>query len=79
MPEPKSKNLSLVAHGVRPADRAQRNRHRGGVLWFTGLPASGKSTLAMLLEQRLYREGIQAYALDGDNIRQGLSADLGFS
>jgi adenylyl-sulfate kinase len=49
------------------------------VLWFTGLPASGKSTLASLLEQRLWAKGIGAYVLDGDNIRRGLSSDLGFS
>jgi bifunctional enzyme CysN/CysC len=77
--QPKSKNIASVAHGVRRTERERNNGHRGGVLWFTGLPASGKSTLALLLEQRLYREGIAAYVLDGDNIRRGLSADLGFS
>lgn len=61
------------------AERERKNGHRGGVLWFTGMPASGKSTLALRLEQRLCREGIMAYVLDGDNIRGGLSADLGFS
>jgi len=77
--EPKSKNLLSVVHGVSRAERELQNRHRAGVLWFTGLPASGKSTLAMRLEQRLYSEGIQAYVLDGDNIRQSLSVDLSFS
>lgn len=79
MTEPKSKNLTPVAHGVGRAERERKNGHRGGVLWFTGMPASGKSTLALRLEQRLCREGIMAYVLDGDNIRGGLSADLGFS
>lgn len=79
MAEPKSKNITPVAHGVQRAERERRNGHRGGVLWFTGLPASGKSTLASLLEQRLCAQGIMAYVLDGDNIRRGLSSDLGFS
>jgi bifunctional enzyme CysN/CysC len=55
------------------------NGHLGGILWFTGLSGSGKSTLAMALERELFRKGIQVYALDGDAIRQGLNADLGFS
>ena len=54
-------------------------RDAGGVLWLTGLPASGKSTLAMELEQRLFAKGYQVYVLDGENIRAGLSSDLGFS
>ena len=49
------------------------------MLWFTGLSASGKSTLAMQLEQRLFDEGYFTYVLDGDNIRHGLCTDLGFS
>jgi len=79
MTEPKSKNITPVAHGVQRAERERKNGHRGGVLWLTGMPASGKSTLALRLEQRLYQEGVMAYVLDGDNIRGGLSADLGFS
>ena len=78
MPEPKSKNIASVAHGVSRIEREQRNGHRGGVLWFTGLSASGKSTLASLLERRLHNERVLAYMLDGDNIRAGLSVDLGF-
>jgi len=49
------------------------------VLWFTGLSGSGKSTLAMAVEQELFRRGYNVYVLDGDNVRQGLSANLGFS
>lgn len=79
MTEPKSKNITPVAHGVQRAERERKNGHRGGVLWLTGMPASGKSTLALRLEQRLYQEGVMAYVPDGDNIRGGLSADLGFS
>jgi bifunctional enzyme CysN/CysC len=52
---------------------------RGGTLWFTGLPASGKSTIAGALEARLVEAGIPAYRLDGDNLRHGLNANLGFS
>jgi bifunctional enzyme CysN/CysC len=51
----------------------------GATVWFTGLPASGKSTLAVALEARLVSEGRPAYLLDGDNLRHGLNGDLGFS
>jgi bifunctional enzyme CysN/CysC len=52
---------------------------RGATLWLTGLPASGKSTLAHALEEHLVRSGRPAYVLDGDNLRHGLNGDLGFS
>jgi adenylylsulfate kinase len=52
---------------------------RGATVWFTGLPASGKSTIASLVEYALVTEGIHAYRLDGDNIRHGLNKNLGFS
>ena len=51
----------------------------GGTVWFTGLPASGKSTVAAAVESRLIAEGHAAYVLDGDNLRHGLNGDLGFS
>jgi bifunctional enzyme CysN/CysC len=60
-------------------ERRARAGHRGGVLWFTGLPGAGKSTLAVELERRLFAEGYSVYVLDGDNLRTGLNADLGFS
>jgi adenylyl-sulfate kinase len=72
-------NLVAVSHQVRPAERASRTGHTGAVVWLTGLPGSGKSTLAMALERALFDLGWQAYTLDGDNVRQGLNADLGFS
>jgi bifunctional enzyme CysN/CysC len=72
-------NLFSVAHRVSVEQRARRNRHRGGIIWFTGLSASGKSTLAVELERVLFERGVQVFMLDGDNVRQGLSADLGFS
>jgi adenylylsulfate kinase len=64
---------------VSREDREQRRGHRGAVLWFTGLSASGKSTLAALTEERLWRLGHATFMLDGDNVRHGLNRDLGFS
>ncbi|BBY49948.1 adenylyl-sulfate kinase [Mycolicibacterium arabiense] len=59
--------------------RWQKTGQRGATIWFTGLPASGKSTLAVAVERALVESGDVAYLLDGDNIRHGLSDDLGFS
>ena len=73
------KNVFTVAHRVSEEDRTRANRHRGGILWFTGLSGAGKSTLAIELERALFAERYQVYTLDGDNVRQGLSSDLGFS
>ena len=67
-------------HGL--IDRAERWRLlgcRGCTVWFTGLPAAGKSTLAAELEAELVRRGIHAFRLDGDNVRHGLNKNLGFS
>ena len=74
----KSTHITEVAHRIAANARWQRQGHRGGVLWFTGLSASGKTTLAFELEKHLFDQGFQAYVLDGDNLRFGLSADLGF-
>jgi bifunctional enzyme CysN/CysC len=68
-----------VAQAIDGTARALRNGHRGAVLWLTGLPAAGKSTIAMAAERRLFERGYQAYVLDGDNVRTGLCRDLGFS
>lgn len=76
---PVAGNIVPVRHQVTADERAARSGHAGAVLWFTGLPGSGKSTLAMALERRLFDLGWQVYTLDGDNVRRGLSADLGFS
>ena len=59
--------------------REQRNRHNGAILWFTGLSGAGKSTVAHAVEEQLFQMGCQTYVLDGDNVRHGLCADLGFS
>ncbi|MFP6741662.1 MAG: adenylyl-sulfate kinase, partial [Alphaproteobacteria bacterium] len=72
-------NLTAVEHHISRDARATRNSHQGGVVWFTGFSGSGKSTLALEVEQRLFRKGYQVYVLDGDNVRGGLNANLGFS
>ena len=77
--QPKSKNVVTVKHRVDQEERWRTNKHKGGVLWLTGLPSSGKSTLAIELEHELFQKGLQTYVLDGDNVRQGLSSDLGFA
>jgi len=59
-------------------DRAKMLGHAGCTLWLTGLSGSGKSTVAVELEKRLIRRGVLAYRLDGDNVRHGLNANLGF-
>ena len=75
----RSTNIATVEHRVDKETRWRINGHRGGVLWFTGLSGAGKTTLALELEQALFFKGWQAYVLDGDNIRQGLSSDLAFA
>jgi bifunctional enzyme CysN/CysC len=72
-------NLQHAEQRVSAEERARRNGHAGCVLWLTGLSGSGKSTLAAELHRRLFDIGCQAYVLDGDNIRNGLCANLGFS
>jgi bifunctional enzyme CysN/CysC len=71
--------LTPVEDRVLLADRWRVNGHRSGIIWFTGLSGAGKSTLAMELERILFSKGYQVAVLDGDNIRHGLNADLGFS
>jgi bifunctional enzyme CysN/CysC len=58
---------------------AAKDRPRGKTLWLTGLSGAGKSSVAMLVERKLLEKGVPAYVLDGDNLRHGLNADLGFS
>jgi adenylylsulfate kinase len=59
-------------------ERRNQNGHQSFILWFTGLSASGKSTLANAAASSLFQQGKQVYVLDGDNIRHGLNKDLGF-
>lgn len=77
-PKP-TNNIVPVASAVTADERAQRFGHGGAVIWFTGLPASGKSTLARALERHLFDRGGAPILLDGDTIRSGLNADLRFS
>jgi adenylyl-sulfate kinase len=74
----KSKNITWHASGISKKDRELRNCHKGGVIWLTGLPSSGKSTTAVELQALLFELGCNTYILDGDNIRHGLNRDLGF-
>ena len=74
-----SGNLTAVDPGITPQERTRLNGHKGGVIWLTGLSGAGKSTLALALQHHLFARGCQVYVLDGDNIRMGLSKDLGFS
>lgn len=67
------------AMSVTKRARAERHRQKPYVVWFTGLSGSGKSSIADILEQALFSQGYSTYLLDGDNIRHGLSRDLGFS
>jgi len=74
-----SSNLIAIPHALDSADRQAHYGHAGAVLWLTGLSGSGKSSLAMPLEQALIARGYSCYVLDGDNVRRGLNSNLGFS
>jgi adenylylsulfate kinase len=74
-----SDNVVWHSHAVDQTTRAEQKNQRPLVIWFTGLSASGKSTIAGALEQILTRQGYHTYLLDGDNVRHGLCGDLGFS
>jgi len=74
-----AENVVWHHHTVDQGVRAQQKSQRPAVIWFTGLSASGKSTLAGALEQVLTEQGYHTYLLDGDNVRHGLCGDLGFS
>ena len=72
-------HLTWTEGRVSRESRAAHFGHEGAVIWLTGLSGSGKSTLAVALESLLFRRGIASMILDGDNLRHGLCADLGFS
>ena len=75
----KSDNTVWHHATVTRARRETLNGHRAAAVWFTGLSGAGKSTIAHFLEEQLYREGCRSFVFDGDNVRHGLCADLGFS
>jgi len=75
----KKNNITWFNGDVSRLDREKLNGHKGAVIWFTGLSASGKSTIAHLVEKELHCRGYLTYVLDGDNIRHGLGSDLTFS
>ena len=75
----RAQNVHRQALSITRQDRERLNGHKGMVIWFTGLSGSGKSTIANALESELHRQGKRTYILDGDNIRQGLNRDLGFT
>ena len=75
----RSQNVHRQALTVTRADRERLNGHPGRVIWFTGLSGSGKSTIANAVEVTLHAQGRRTYILDGDNVRQGLNRDLGFT
>ena len=79
MADRKATNVTWQHGEVGRERRVRLLGHRGATLWFTGLPGSGKTTVAVALEAALIARGVLAYRLDGDNVRHGLCGDLGFS
>lgn len=78
-PRPKSKNISPLELQVTREERERLKGQRGVTVWFTGLSASGKSTIATKVDRELANRGFHCAVLDGDNVRHGLNRDLGFS
>jgi len=74
----KKNNVTWFNGYVSREDREKAHGHKGAVIWFTGLSASGKSTIAHIVEKQLHERGCSTYVLDGDNVRHGLCADLTF-
>ncbi len=79
MTEQKATNIIWHQSALSKLDREKLLNQKGVVIWFTGLPSSGKSTLAHAVEEELYSRGHLSYVLDGDNVRHGLNKNLGFS
>lgn len=73
------RNITWHDHAVSREDMEKLNNHRGATVWFTGLSASGKSTVADYVARMLHSRGFRSAILDGDNVRHGLNSDLGFS
>lgn len=79
MAEVKATNVHWHEGQIKQEDRERNNGHKGVCIWYTGLSGSGKSTIAVRVEEKLFERGIKTYILDGDNIRHGLNKNLGFS
>ncbi len=79
MTQNKATNVYWHEGNITPRDRERLNGHKGVCLWYTGLSASGKSSIAVRVEEKLFEWGIRTFVLDGDNIRHGLNKNLGFS
>lgn len=77
--EPKSQNITKVIPAVTREEREKMLGHKGVTVWFTGLSGSGKSAVALCVDQVLTERGVACTILDGDNVRHGLNSDLGFS
>ena len=79
MAEVKATNVHWHEGQIKQENREKMNGHKGVCIWYTGLSGSGKSTIAVRVEEKLFERGIKTYILDGDNIRHGLNKNLGFS
>jgi adenylylsulfate kinase len=79
MAEVKATNVHWHEGQIKKENREKMNGHKGVCIWYTGLSGSGKSTIAVRVEEKLFERGIKTYILDGDNIRHGLNKNLGFS
>lgn len=73
-----SSNIVWHEASITKEERRSKNKHQSFILWFTGLSASGKSSVANAFARRLFERSNQAFVLDGDNVRHGLNSDLGF-
>jgi len=79
MTEQKATNITWHQSALSKPDREKLLSQKGVVIWFTGLPSSGKSTIAHAVEEELFTRGHLSFVLDGDNVRHGLNKNLGFS
>lgn len=73
-----SSNIVWHDASISKSERRENNKHHSFILWFTGLSASGKSSIANALAREIFERGNQSFVLDGDNVRHGLNKDLGF-
>ena len=79
MVEQKATNITWYKQAIQQPDREQLHGHKGATIWFTGLSGSGKSTMANAVAAALHERRVSTMVLDGDNVRHGLTKDLGFA